>query len=81
LIVVQRSKTPLGAQTGSLCSGAGRVKKLARRVPVCQKSFVRAVEIIFKTGLDGQNLTRQQNGGTEFDGCCFAAIFALLARG
>jgi hypothetical protein len=36
---------------------------------------------IFNLATDGQNLDRQQNSGTEFDGPCFAAIFALLARG
>jgi hypothetical protein len=37
---------------------------------------------IFKLATDGQNLTRQQKGGrSKFDATCFAAIFALLARG
>jgi hypothetical protein len=37
---------------------------------------------IFNLATDGQNfLIRQQNSGTEFDGLCFGAIFALLARG
>jgi hypothetical protein len=42
--------------------------------------LLEAVEL-FSTAPDGQNLIRQQNSGPEFDGLCFAAIFALLARG
>jgi hypothetical protein len=60
-------------------SGAARVKKLARLPRVCQNFF--AVQFIFKPERNRQNLARQQNGGPRFDGRCFAAIFALLARG
>jgi hypothetical protein len=55
------------------------VKKLARLPRACQNFF--AVQFIFKPERNRQNLARQQNGGPRFDGRCFAAIFALLARG
>jgi hypothetical protein len=60
-------------------SGAAARKKLARLPRLCQNFF--AVQFIFKPERDRQILSRQQKGGPRFDGRCFAAILALLARG
>jgi hypothetical protein len=58
----------------------GRAQKSLRVSDGRVRTFF-AVQLIFKPERDRQNLNRQQNGGARFDGRCFAAILALLARG